>query len=606
MDNWLQYLKHAFTRRPTHDPISPADPTGTDAQNSPRAPGFSKRLRNLYPFALRHRRKGLLGLALVAAAAALSFPQPLITKYLIDDVILAGKPALLALPLVLLVAVSLSGALLDFLRQPYFTRFEQEVILDIQHHLLERALHFPKSFFDRSETGYLVSRLSSDVQGLSWFFSGSIPYILENIVRLGGGLILLFYLEWKLALVGLLIVPAILIIMRYFSAVIYALSHTEMERQANVLSRFQEAISSISLIKAFNSEDRTARDLSSELKSAQEIRFEQSLVGSLAQLTIRSIPGAARVAVIALGAIWIMAGEWTLGSLIAFQAYLGYVFGPVQFLASANLELQNARASLERVSALFDIMPEENAGTGIPVEKLGGEIEFRNVSFSYGSEPVLDRISFHIRPGQQVALMGPSGIGKTTLLGLLLRLYKPNEGEIYYDGRPLSELEIGSLRRRIGYISQKETLLSGTIMENLLYGNPEASEEDVVRAARTAGIHDFISGLRGGYREKVGEKGGNLSEGQLQRLAIARALVKNPDLLLMDEPSSALDGIAEKSVFQALPDSMRNKTLFLITHRAVLARTFDLILLLSEDRLVAAGTHEDLLRQSEYYRTLAG
>ncbi len=598
MDNWLQYLKHAFSRRSPRDPIAPAIPHGEGRD-------FRKKLGNLYPFALKHRRKGLLGVVLIAAASALSFPQPLITKYLIDDVILAGKPGLLLLPVVLLIAVSGAAALTDFFRQLYFTRFEQAVILDIQNSLLERALRFPKSFFDRTETGYIVSRLSADVHGLSWFFSASVPNLLEDVLRLAGGLILLFYLEWRLALIALIIIPAIAFLMRWFSVVTYVLSHDGMERQANVLSRFQEAVSSISLIKAFNSEDRTIRKLSSEVKSVQDIQIEQTLVGAIAQFAIRSIPGAARAVALAVGAIWIISGEWSLGALIAFQAYLGYVFGPAQSLASANLELQSARASLERVSALFDILPEDNSGTGKRVDRLAGDIEFRNVCFSYnGSDPVLDDISFHIRPGQRVALMGPSGIGKTTLLSLLLRFYKPQKGEIYFDGRPLSELETGSIRRRIGYVSQSELLLSGTFLENLIYGNPDASEADAIRAAKIAGIHDFISGIREGYRGKVDEQGGNLSEGQKQRLAIARALMKDPDILLLDEPSSALDGIAEESLLRVLPESMERKTMFMITHHPHLARNCDLILLLDEQRMIAAGTHEALKRDSFYYRQL--
>jgi ABC-type multidrug transport system fused ATPase/permease subunit len=291
--------------------------------------------------------------------------------------------------------------------------------------------------------------------------------------------------------------------------------------------------------------------------------------------------------------------------LFAFQAYLGYVFSPAQYLATANLDLQDARASLERVSALFDIVPEENIGKGRTIEKLSGEIEFRNVSFSYDSrEPVLKDISFYVRPGERIAIVGPSGVGKTTLISLILRFYKPSSGEIYFDGRAASEVDVNALRQRIGYVSQTPLLLCETIMENLRFGNPESNEEEVLRAAKVAGIHDFVCHLPKGYESEVGERGINLSEGQKQRLSIARALVKDPDILVLDEPASALDSLTEKSIFQFLPDFLKNKTLFVVAHRISTIKNSDHILLLNENRLVGMGTHKSLLESNDYYRSL--
>ncbi len=226
---------------------------------------------------------------------------------------------------------------------------------------------------------------------------------------------------------------------------------------------------------------------------------------------------------------------------------MGYVFSPAQYLATASLDLQDARASLERVSALFDIVPEENIGKGKTIEKLTGEIEFRNVSFSYDSrEPVLKNITFHLRPGERIAIVGPSGVWKTTPISLILRFYKPSSGEIYFDGRAASEFDVNALRQRIGYVSQNPHLPSGTIMENLRHGNAETNEEEVFRAAKASDIHDFVYHLPKGYESEIGERGINLSEGQKQRLSIARALVKEPDILLLDEPASALDSLTEK------------------------------------------------------------
>jgi ABC-type multidrug transport system fused ATPase/permease subunit len=239
------------------------------------------------------------------------------------------------------------------------------------------------------------------------------------------------------------------------------------------------------------------------------------------------------------------------------------------------------------------------------VEALKGEVEFRGVSFAYDpGNPVVEGISFRVRPGERVAIVGPSGVGKTTLLSLILQFYRPTKGDILYDGRPAGAYEVRSLRRRIGYVSQSPILLTGTIMENLRYGNPGASDEAVRRAACVAGIDTFIESLPAGYESEIGERGVNLSEGQKQRLSIARALVMEPDILILDEPSSALDGPTEKTIFKSLPETTRGKTLFVVAHRLATVVDSERILLFNENHLVAEGTHEMLLRTNDYYREL--
>ena len=341
-----------------------------------------------------------------------------------------------------------------------------------------------------------------------------------------------------------------------------------------------------------------------ELRGAFQITMERVTVSSVANLSISIVGDVARAVVLIAGGYLVITGDWTLGSLLAFLAYLGYVYGPARYLATANLQLQSATAALERVSVLFDIVPEES-GLGIPVERLSGEVEFRQVSFSYDDqEPVLEEVSCLIRPGERVAIVGPSGVGKTTMISLILRFYQPTRGEIWFDGRPASEYELASLRRRIGYVSQSILLLSGTIGENVRYGNPEASQAQVEGAARAAGIHGFITSLPEGYDSAVGERGVNLSQGQAQRLAIARALVKDPDILVLDEPTSALDSTVERSIFETLPGLVRDKTLFVVAHRLSTVQDSDRILLLNEKRLVAMGTHQELLEDNDYYRSL--
>jgi ABC-type multidrug transport system fused ATPase/permease subunit len=254
---------------------------------------------------------------------------------------------------------------------------------------------------------------------------------------------------------------------------------------------------------------------------------------------------------------------------------------------------------------VLETVPEENKGSGRVVEHLKGEVCFDSVSFAYdGQDTVLEQVSFAVKPGEHVAIVGPSGVGKSTLVGLILRFYRPTHGEVFFDGLPASDYELSSLRQRIGYVAQSTTLLAGTIRENLQYGNLHASPAEIERAARVAGIHDFIMGLSDGYNSPVGERGVNFSEGQKQRISIARALIKDPDILILDEPTSALDSLTENSFIAALKNMVEECTVFLIAHRLSTVKNVNRILVLNEKRLVASGSHRELMETNEYYRTL--
>ncbi|MBN1570659.1 MAG: ABC transporter ATP-binding protein [Acidobacteria bacterium] len=593
--SWLDCLRRGLSTSPAEERIP----------GRLFSAGFTKNLKKLFPFIARHWRKGLAGGLLVVFTSLLTFPQPLIARFLIDKVILGRQMHGLAPALILLISIVLVEKLLSLFQEFYLARFEQTVILDVQKGLFSHCLSLPKSFFDTQETGYLMSRISTDVQGLRWLFSDTVVQMLANCCRLAGGIAILFYLEWRLALCIFLAVPAALLLLSYFSDKLHILSRGSMEQQAHLTTQLQESISSIPLIKAFASEEKTQRRLGKKLKSILRLSLELTAINAAANFVIGIMPNAARALVLGIGAYWIVNDRWTLGNLLAFQVCLGYVFGPAQFLATANLQIQNARAALERVSSMFDIIPEENSGRGEAVERLSGDIAFQNVSFSYdGRERVLENFSLHVNPGQHFAIVGPSGAGKTTLVSLILRFYRPTEGKILFDGRDADEFDVRSLRRRIGYVAQTTLLLSGSIRDNLRYGNPEASEKELADAARASGIMDFIYSLPEGMDTQIGENGMALSEGQKQRLSIARALVCNPDILILDEPTSSLDRLNEKSIFEALPDFASNKTLFIVTHRIDTIRNCDRILLLNECRTITIGTHDSLRKSSDYYQSL--
>ncbi len=568
-ESWLSYLKRGFARE------LPKDQIGDTAKYR----SVRESLKPFIPMILSHWKMGVVAGAFLLAGSLLTFPQPMISRFLMDHVLIERRLPLLAPVIALMTGVALAQGLSGMLQGFFTTRFQQSVTLDIQKELLERTLSLPKAFFDGARTGYLISRIQNGASGVQWFFSGTVVQLLTQSIRFIGGLIFLFYLEWRIAVPVILTLPITWFVARYMSKRSYILSHHSMECGSELSGRFQEAFSSVPLIKAFSRERHTIRHLIDGLKNSFGIALEQQSMGFVNGLAIQALPKLARFFVLVFGSYWVIKGDWTVGSLLAFQAYLGYVYGPAQFLVNMNYQFQNSKASLERVSVLFDAMPEDNVGIGEKIDGPLGDITFKDVAFSYdGREQVLKGVNFRVRAGQKVAIVGPSGAGKTTLISLLLRFYRPSSGQIYYGERLASNLEVRALRRRFGYVPQETTLLSGSVMENLRYGNTDATEAEVRRAARAAGIDDFITGLSEGYDTLIGERGVRLSEGQKQRISIARALVRDPDVLIMDEPSSALDARTEASIFGSLPELFGRKTVFIISHRPAPIQTADLVI----------------------------
>jgi ABC-type bacteriocin/lantibiotic exporter with double-glycine peptidase domain len=594
MKSWLRYLKNGLARTRSQDRFA------ASAQSTERTVG--ELCRRFIPFLVKFRKPFLFSMGLVFLTAAVSLPLPLIGRFLIDDVIMNRRLPLLVWTVLAMIGLAAAGRLLDLYQQYYFDRFNREVVLDIQTGLLEKVFHYSKTFFDRTRTGYLMNRLEEDVHGMGWFFSSAMAGVIENIFRFLGGLIFLLYLDWRLTLIVSVILPGAVIVVRYFSDRLRTLSNENMEMQAVVAANFQESLSAIALIKAFAAEGKTLKQLRGALRNALDIAVEQSTVNALANMAITSLPGIAQAAVLFIGAYWVIIGHWSLGSLFAYQAYLAYVFGPAQSLATANLDMHGALASANRIANLFDLVPEENTGQGTIARHLHGDIEFKQVCFAYeANAPILSDISFSIRAGERIAVAGASGVGKTTLISLILCLYKPTGGEIFFDSHPASDYEVGSLRERIGYVPQQNWLLAGTIMDNIIYGNTAAGASEAIEAAKNAGIHDFIATLPDGYQTAVGERGVALSEGQRQRICVARAFLKNPDIILMDEPTSALDGRTGNAILCSLSLVPAGKTVIVVSNQTCFLAMADRILVLQGNRLTAVGAHEELLRSNPDY-----
>ena len=591
MITWLRYLKSGLSRK------LPTDHFNKKVEYTK----LRYNLKYIYPSIIEHWKPGVINLVLTLLTSLLAFPLPIISKYFIDDVLQKKKLELVFPVIGLMVLISVMTYLFGLLKQFYSMRFTQEVILHLQTRLMTKILALPKFFFDKNRSGYLMSRITNDVGGVNWFISGTVVNLFIQGIRFVGGLGFLFFLEWRLALPVLFTLPFPLIVTKYFAKRSYIMSHYNSELTAETHASLQETVATVPLIKAFATEKRSLEILVGMLKKKIDFGYEQNSIGNL-NSTINSIlPSITKLAVLVFGAIWVIKGEWELGSLFAFQAYLGYVYGPVNSLSGSINSLQSARATLERLASIFEMDSEENVEEGKKVKRLNGAIEFRNISFAYeSSKPVLTDLSFKINPGENCAVIGSSGVGKTTLVSLILRFYKPHQGNIYYDNIVSNEYNVRALRRRFGYVAQSTSLQMGTIMDILKYGNQNATDNEVKKATRIAEIADFIENLPEKYNTVIEENGSNLSEGQKQRLSIARALVRNPDVLILDEPTSAIDNVTENSIIKALPESVKNKTTITIAHRLNTIKSADKIIFLRKNKPALIGTQSELMNHTDY------
>ncbi len=591
MNEWIKYLRESLKTELPEDLISSDHKYGRIRDN----------IKIIIPCILEQWTLGLLSLVFILVASVLTFPAPMIMRYLINDVLLKKNLSMLCPVIALLIIVYVASAIFSQIKTFISTRFNQKVTIMIQNNLFDRVFSLPKSFFDNMHRGYLLNRLTSDVTSVSWFFSAAISEIILQSIKLVGGIIFLFYLEWRIAIPIAISLPIPIFISKYFARRNYFLSHKSKERSATFSSFLQEIISSAILIKSFSRENRTKNLFSEQLNKNYDIQNQSVVLNALYSNIVQLLPGLAKLITLIFGSYWIIKGEWSIGSLVAYLAYLGYVYGPAMYISGFANQLAQARASLERVSGLYNIVPEMNVNDGIFINFLHGNIEFRDLSFSYiKDEYIFKNLSFPLRKGEHLAVVGLSGIGKTTLISLIMRFYIPTSGTIYFDDKDINKLNVRSLRERIGYVSQKTELLSGTIKYNLLLGNENASEKNVIKACQISEIDSFINSLACGYHTEVAECGANLSEGQKQRLSIARALVKDADIYILDEPTASIDNPTEKSIYNSISSVFKNKTVIIITHRLSTVNHSDKVLFLIDNQNYLFGNHNELMQNVCY------
>ena len=593
LKRWLGYFKSSISKELPEDVM----------KRHEEYPKIGKILKYFSPIFKKYWKLAVLCAALPSLSMLINLPGPMVTRYLVDNVILAKNMSLLLPVLIVLGSLKLLPMILTYVMRFLNLRFERSLTIDLTEMVLEKLTALPKSFFDKNKTGYIMSRTMANVQTVKWFFGDIYSSSFNTIVSFVAGLSFLFYLEWRLTVVLLAAMPFSFLGTRFIIRKNYILSHHNSEINSKTAAIKHEIYNSMPLVKAFSTEKQAVAKLIDLIRLNFTISNEMLAFGIIEGIIRGFIPLAVRFIVFLFGVYWIIKGQWELGSLYAFQSYMTKVSSFPDAIINSIKDFQNKRVTLERMSVLFEAIPEDNIDEGIKVSNLKGDIEFRDVSFYYQKESyILKNMSFKVRAGEHWAVIGASGIGKSTLISQIVRFYKPQNGTILYDGKDASEYNIRSLRRRIGYVAQKTDLMSGTILENIKYGNQEASIEDVIEAAKAANIHDFIEGLPEGYESFVGEHGVNLSEGQKQRISIARALVRNPDILIFDEPTSALDNVTESSIYDAIPEYLKNRTTFTIAHRLSTIQAADKILLLADENRYYMGNHEMLIKDNKLYR----
>ncbi|HEY7955468.1 MAG TPA: ABC transporter ATP-binding protein [Polyangia bacterium] len=544
-------------------------------------------------------------LALTLVVGGLSAVEPLVFKIIFDA--LGGKKHLVAVGIVLLLALGSGRELLTALSNWMTWRTR----LRIHHALLDATvsrLHLlPVSFHREQGVGSIMTKLDRGIQG----FLGAIHEIAFNVlpalVYLGVAIVIMVRLDWRLALVVIGFAPLPALVATFAAPTQIRRERTLLDAWARIYSRFNEVLSGLLTVKSFAMEEAERHRFLGDVDRANDevvrgVGFDARV--SAGQNLIMML---ARVSAVALGALFILRGQMTLGTLVAFLSYAGGLFGPVQGLTGVYKTMSTASVALD---ALFEILDAQNEladrEDAIEVDRLHGRVRFDDVSFHHEGEqlPLLSHLDISVETGQMIAIVGPSGSGKSTMMALLQRFYDPVEGRVLLDGRDLRALKQRSVRRNIGVVLQDALLFNESVRDNLAYGRPNATVAEIEAAARAANAHEFITRLPRRYETVVGERGGRLSAGERQRLAIARALLKDPPLLILDEATSALDAETEGLVQEALERLIIGRTTFVIAHRLSTVVKADRILVLRHGRIVESGPHRELMRLGGYYSQL--
>jgi len=553
------------------------------------------RVRRLLPFLAGFRSKLAIIFLLSFSNTILGLLQPIFTKILIDDVLLPRNLRLLWILSGIMIAVTLVSYVLGAFNRYYYTSVTARVLFNLRQHLFEHLQALPMRFHIRAKVGDLLSRLNSDIAEVQSMLTDTGFSFIANVFTLFAATGFLLWLNWKLFLLSLTLVPLQLYGVMKFRPLIVKQTRAVRELNAEISSFLVESLSAIRFIKLFVAEKIQHLRLSAlgDAFVKAVTRLEMlSYLGASAS-TSSTVLGSALVML--YGGYLVIERQMTIGALVAFSAYQARAFNPLQALIDLYLRVQRAGVSVDRIFEFLDLPTESDGATGkLQLPEVRGEIEFRHVSFSHDpAVPILGDLSFKIPAGGRLTIVGPSGAGKTSIVDLMARLIEPGAGTILLDGHDVRTFDLAWLRSQLVVTGHQAFVFHAPMIENLRYACPEASREQVIAAARAAGLHDLISSLPDGYNNPVGEHGATLSDGQRQRISIARALLKDPKILVLDEALSALDVASEAEIRAAVERALPGRTVIMITHRVSSIRPDDQVMVLDQGRVLWSGRYGD-------------
>ena len=551
---------------------------------------------------------GRLGLAVfcIIMASGANLYLPWIIKDMIDKVLAGGNMGMLNFICVSIVIVFAFRGFFYYWQSYLVSYIGQRVVADVRAVMFRKFQRMPMAYFDKHQTGETMSYVTNDVAAVQSALVDNLIELFTEAAILIGSIILMLYIDWKLTLLTLITVPMVAYAMKILGRKIKKAGTLIQEKMADITSLLQESVSSIRIVKSFVREDYEIKRFGVE----NELNFQASMKN--AKLTSRLTPTVEFLAALGVtlivwfGGYEVIHGIMTAGSLVAFLTYAVNLANPVKRLSRIYGRMQQAMAAIDRIFSVLDMEEAVNdKPDAVNLPKVKGQVTIENVTFSYdGQHNALENISLEISPGQMIAFVGPSGAGKSTIANLIPRFYDVTEGAIKIDGIDIRDVTLNSLREQIGIVPQETLLFSTTVMENIRYGRLDATDEEVIAAAKSANADDFIKDLPQGYQTPIGERGLNLSGGQRQRMAIARAMLKNPQILILDEATSALDTESEKIVQVALDELMRGRTSFVIAHRLSTIFAADQIFVIDKGKICEHGTHHELLKIDGVYSHL--